>query len=182
VFLASIVDETKDTTNFYYYSPDRSTAYGFYYDEKSWQQPLASFFWYAYQKTFESIGMIVEEANPSKDSPELSITFKSFHSDRLVFQVFLVSKATGANLYKEYIVTMPALKTDDPTILEKAAYEMIDKTIYTFLSDLEFQKVFFQKGSSIPGITTQGQTPQTSNIEPTTDKKDKPQREGENLK
>jgi hypothetical protein len=144
VFLASVVDETKDTTNFYYYSPDRSVAYGFYYDEKSWKQPLVSFFWYAYQKSFESVGMIVEENNPSKDSPELSITFKSFQSDRLVYQVFLVSKTRGINLYKEYMVTMTPITTNDTAALEKAAYEMIDKTVYTVLADPEFQKVFFK--------------------------------------
>jgi len=172
VFLASVVDETKDTTNFYYYSPDRSVAYGFYYDEKSWQQPLASFFWYAYQKTLQSVGIIVEENNPSKDSPELLITFKSFQSDRLVYQVFLVSKTKGTNFYKEYTVTMPSLTANDTAALEKAAYEMIDKTIYAFLSDPEFQKVFLQKENTIPEITTQGETPQTLNIEPKVEQKE----------
>ena len=152
IFLNSVIDESKDTTNFYSYNPDRSVAYSYFYEGNSWQQPLASFYWYAYQKALESMDMIVEERKPSKDSPELTITFKSINSRQLLFHVLLKSKTTPQkSLTKEYAISMPQHAANDPESMEKSAYAMIDKTVITILGDPEFQKVFFNMTADFIG-------------------------------
>lgn len=147
IFLNSVIDESKDTTNFYSYNPDRSVAFCYFYEGNSWNQPLASFYWYAYQKALESMDMIVEERKSSKDSPELTITFKAINSQQLRFHVLLKSKTTPQkSLEKEYTISMPQNAANDPESMEKSAYAMIDKTVIMILGDPEFQKVFFNKG------------------------------------
>ncbi|MGV8078608.1 MAG: hypothetical protein AB2L22_00915 [Syntrophales bacterium] len=146
IFLHSVIDESKDTTNFYSYNPDRSVAFCYFYEGNSWNQPLASFYWYAYQKALESMDMIVEERKPSKDSPELTITFKSINSQQLHFHVLLISKTTPQKtLSKDYTISMPLQNTINPESMEKSAYAMIDKTVIMILGDPEFQKTFFNK-------------------------------------
>ena len=144
IFLNSVIDESKDTTNFYSYNPDRSVAFCYFYEGNSWNQPLASFYWYAYQKALESMDMIVEERKPSKDSPELTITFKSINSQQLRFHVLLISKMTPQKSFaKDYTISMPQQDAIHPESMEKSAYAMIDKTVIMILGDPEFQKVFF---------------------------------------
>lgn len=146
IFLHSIVDESKDTTNFYSYNPDHSIAFAFFYKRQEWQQPLASFYWYAYQKAFESMEMTIEEEKPSYDSPELAITFHSINSQKVCFHVLLISKSKPERtLKKEYCVTIPPPDRNDPAQLEKDAYKMINKTITAILSDVEFQTIFFNR-------------------------------------
>lgn len=144
LFFIEVIDATSDTTNFHYYSPDKKVGYAMFYKGDAWQQPLVSFFWYAYQKAFESVGIVVEEEKPSPDSPELKITFHKFNSRELILDVLLIKKAVpiGQVFQKRYTVIMPPLGSSLMTEWEKAAYDMIDTTIYMILADSEFQKVF----------------------------------------
>ncbi len=145
VFLEWVVDSSKDADNFYYFSPDKNVAYEMAYKSDSWQQPLASFYWYAYQKALESLGMTVEEHNPSKDSPALTFTFLSLNSRELNLRVLLRTKGISPQvLTRDYTITMTAIAGTDVKAMEAAAYEMIDKTVSTVLSDPEFQKVFLK--------------------------------------
>lgn len=145
VFLEWVVDSSKDADNFYYFSPDKNVAYEMAYKSDGWQQPLISFYWYAYQKALESLGMTVEEQNPSKDSPALTVTFLSINSQELRFRVLLATKGASSQVFtKDYTITMPPVAGTDIKAMEVAAYRMIDKTMSTVLSDPEFQKVFLR--------------------------------------
>lgn len=146
LFLYDIIDATNNTTNFHYYSPDKKVGYAFYYDGDTWQQPLASFYWYAYRKAFQSIDVYVEEHRAALGLPELRITLLSLDSQELKYSILLIKKGNpvGKTFEKKFTVTMPKSSNEDKSVLEKTAYDMIDKTVSTVLADLEFQKAFLE--------------------------------------
>lgn len=96
--------------------------------------------------------MIVEERKSSKDSPELTITFKAINSQQLRFHVLLKSKTTPQKSFaKDYTISMPQQDAINPESMEKSAYAMIDKTVIMILGDPEFQIVFFNKTNDLIG-------------------------------
>jgi hypothetical protein len=144
ILLTTIRDESKNTSNLAYYSPEGTVGYQlFYSSEHSIQQPVVSYFWYALKKGFECVGVRIEEHGPIYDA-ELSLTFLSLTDEEVQFRALLLRQGT-LSLQKEYAVAMPKLPAPDKALLEDRAYRMLDAIVATILSDPDFQKAFFER-------------------------------------
>lgn len=144
ILLTTIRDESKNTSNLAYYSPEGTVGYQLYYSsEHSIQQPVVSYFWYALKKGFECVGVRIEEHGPTYDA-ELSLTFLSLTDEEVQFRALLMRNGV-LTLQKEYSVTMPKLPGTDKGLLEDRAYRMLDAIVDTILGDPGFQKAFFER-------------------------------------
>jgi hypothetical protein len=144
ILLTTIRDESKNTSNLAYYSPEGTVGYQlFYSSEHSIQQPVPSYFWYALKKGFECVGVRIEEHGTVYDA-ELSLTFLSLTDEEIQFRALLTRKGV-LTLQKEYTVTMPKLPTVDKGLLEDRAYRMLDDIVATILTDPGFHKAFFER-------------------------------------
>jgi hypothetical protein len=140
ILLASITDNSNNTTNLAYYNPKRTIGYDLYYSTRSMQQPVVSYFWYSLKKAFECTGVRIEESGPIYDA-ELTLTFNSLTDEKIIFSAVLTK--IGKLLYeKEYIVVMPKVQKEEDSILEQRAYSMLDSIVRAILSDPYFQKAF----------------------------------------
>lgn len=144
ILLTTIRDESKNTSNLAYYSPEGTVGYQlFYSSEHSIQQPVVSYFWYALKKGFECVGVRIEEYGPIFDA-ELSLTFLSLTDEEVQFRALLMRKGV-LTLQKEYAVAMPKLTSRDKGLLEERAYRMLDAIVAALLTDPGFQKAFFER-------------------------------------
>lgn len=142
ILLTTIRDESKNTSNLAYYSPDGTVGYQlFYSNEHTIQQPIPSYFWYALKKGFECVGVRIEEYGPIYDA-ELSLTFLSLTDEEIQFRA-LLNRQGELLLQKDYAVTVPRLPGIDKGLLEARAYRMLDGIVATILGDPDFQKAFF---------------------------------------
>jgi hypothetical protein len=144
ILLNTIRDESKNTSNLAYYSPEGTVGYQlFYSSEHTIQQPVVSYFWYALKKGFECAGVRIEEYGPIYDA-ELSLTFLSLTDEEVQFRALLMQKGV-LSLQKEYAVTMPKVPIIKKDLLEDRAYRMLDTIVATILNDPDFQKAFFER-------------------------------------
>ena len=105
-------------------------------------QPVVSFFWYALQKGFDHVGIIIEESAPFVDI-ELTMILRSVTDREINFDVFFTRM--GRLIYeKNYLVKTPYVQTTNNFVLEQRAYGMIDSMIKTILEDPNFKKMFLK--------------------------------------
>jgi hypothetical protein len=138
ILLSTIIDNSKNTTNLFYYNPKQTVGYELYYSSSSAMQPVVSYFWYSLKKAFECVGIRIEEYGLAYDA-ELSLTFTSLTDEEIKFTAVLIKM--GKWLYtRDYVVSMPKVQTDENSILEQRAYGMLDSIATTILNDQNFQK------------------------------------------
>lgn len=144
----SIVVESKDIHNFYYFSPDREIGYVLFYTPQHMQQPIASFYWYALQKAFLNAGIKVKEGGPLKNVPQLHIAINSLTDQDAELTVSL--SRNGVLLVQKNIkVSMPMPPTKDVKELEKRSYLFLDKIVVTSLTDPDIKQEFFSEKARI---------------------------------
>ncbi len=144
----SIVVESKDVHNFYYFSPDREIGYVLLYSPQHMQQPVASFYWYALQKAFLNAGIKVKEGGPLKNAPELRLSINSLTDQDAELTVSL--SRNGVLLVQKNIkVSMPMPPTKDIPELEKRSYLFLDKIAVTVLTDPDIKREFFSEKARI---------------------------------
>jgi hypothetical protein len=140
ILLSTIKDNSKNTTNFYYYNPKQTIGYELYYSPHGMMQPVVSYFWYSLKKAFECAGVRIEESGPVYNA-ELSLTFNSLTDEEIKFTAVLTK--IGKLLYtRDHVVTTPKVQTDENSILEQRAYGMLDLIVASILNDPDFQKAF----------------------------------------
>jgi hypothetical protein len=117
ILLSTIIDNSKNTTNLFYYNPKQTVGYELYYSSSSAMQPVVSYFWYSLKKAFECVGIRIEEYGLAYDA-ELSLTFTSLTDEEIKFTAVLIKM--GKWLYtRDYVVSMPKVQTDENSILEQ---------------------------------------------------------------
>lgn len=142
ILFHSIIDQSTNTSNLAYYNPEKTIGYKLYYKApgEGMSQPVVSFFWYALKKGFDHTGIIIEESSPIYDA-ELIMTFRSVTDREIIFDVLFTQM--GRKLYtKTYSVKSPNIPTEDVSVLEQNAYDMIDSIVKTILDDPDFKKMF----------------------------------------
>jgi len=135
IYLEYIDNKADNTSIFYYFSPDGKIQYG--------EAALTSYFWYCYRDALEAIGMRVYEESPPQGVPYLNLTFFSLTDCEFKFTIVLHNNGSS-QLKKQYIVKMEKPTTRNKAILEQKAYQLIDLTLKTILSDEEFQRAFLK--------------------------------------
>ena len=139
--LSNIRNDARNTTNFSYYSKDIRVQYILSNKVNTPMQLVPSFFWYAYQKAFESAGIETQARCSKENIPELWIIFQSFNDEELQFKITLLENLV--TIYeKNLTVTLPPVVERDPIALQSRAYDMIDLTITAILNDSGFQAAF----------------------------------------
>jgi hypothetical protein len=138
ILLHGITDESKNTSNFSYYNPERTVGYQLL-SENQMPQPLVSFFWYALEKGFEKAGVIIEDTAPDYDA-ELFITFRSLTDKEINFLIEL-RKRPNMIYAKSYVVKTSDGNIPDQNFLQKRAYSMIDSIVTAILDDPEVRKI-----------------------------------------
>lgn len=68
IIFDSIDIDAKDVENMYYLNQEQTVGYTLFYKTSGMPQPVVSFFWYALQKKFSSIGIDVKEGGPIKNA------------------------------------------------------------------------------------------------------------------
>jgi len=139
--LANIRNDARNTTNFSYYSKDNRVQYLLSNRANTHVQLIPSFFWYAYQKAFESVG-IETLARCNADIPEVWIIFLSLDEDHVTFKLTLFENRE-AIFEKEMTVGIPPATDRTPASLQKRGYDLINLTIQTILNDPGFKAAFF---------------------------------------
>lgn len=145
ILLNSIIDNSKNTTNFNYYNTEKTIDYDLFYSnpKSSFQQPVVSYMWYVFQKGFETAGLkIITEG--SLFDVALTLTFNSITDEEVKFDLLMLGKNINI-IQKSFVVTIPKTSSKDPIALEKRAYTMSDKIIETILCDSDFQKALSAK-------------------------------------
>ena len=136
------VSEGSNITNFYYLSADKTVGYTLYYTLDKMQQPVVSFFWYALQKAFEDIGIVVKEEAPLKNIPQLNLKILTLTDQEAKFRVKLFRNG-ALLLEKEIVAVQKYPPTKDIPELEKRQYVFIDSMAGAILSDPDFKREFF---------------------------------------
>jgi len=136
--ISNIKNESRFTSNFSYYSKDRKVRYQLSRESNVDLMLLQSYFWYAYQKAFEHIGIAVTDDCSQPNLSELWIVFQSFNDERLKFKI-TVLKNSEALYEKDLVVAVEMLESRDYHHLQKRAYEMIDLTVTSILDDRGIQ-------------------------------------------
>ena len=156
ILLSSIQDQS-DNNNFYYYNPQRTIGYKLNYSDSSMQQPIASYYWYALKKAFQSAGIKVVEHSPYYDA-ELTLILHSLTDEEIQFEIDLI-KSDKLTYNKYYVVRLPTVESSNAEMLEKRAYAMLDSIVTTILNDPDFQKALLtpfvdveQKYKNIEGV------------------------------
>lgn len=138
------VSEDPNITNFYYLSSDKTIGYTLYYTLDKMPQPVASFFWYAFQKTFEDVGIVVKEETPLKNIPQLNLKILTLTDQEAKFRVRLLRNSVLL-LEKEIIAEQKYPPTKDISELEKRQYTFIDSMANAILNDPDFKREFFSE-------------------------------------
>jgi len=158
VIMDNFTNQAANTKRWGYYSADNK----FYYEATNY---LESHLWFCFQKAFQHTGMKVYDqtygygaypyhpywwgpvpppARPQaalKDAVEFQLVLMSMTDQEAKFQIFLF-KGGEQKFQKDYVVTLPALPSQDPKELEKNAYLLIDRMVTAVFQDKEFRKVF----------------------------------------
>ena len=148
IFDSVEVSENPNITDFFYLNEDKTIAYTLAYSPSSMQQPVASFFWYAMQKTFQSLGMNITEKGLLKNVPQLNLKVLSLTDQEAKFQIRLLRNGLLL-MQKEVVVSQKLPPTKDETELEKRQYTYLDLMVDTILSDPDFKREFFSEKGNI---------------------------------
>jgi hypothetical protein len=136
VYLMNFDNQANDTTIWYYYSPDKKFSY-------SSDGTIHNYFWYAFEKGFMNLGMIVSNMdNPDLTAPAMWVTLLSITDAS--YQVRLTVQKKGTTVFTDIYTTQePPLAEKDRTMaaLEQRAYRMTNNLIETILGDPRFRKV-----------------------------------------
>lgn len=148
IFDSVEVSEDPNITNFYYLSPDKTIGYTLFYSERSMQQPVASFFWYTMEKTFQSLGMTITAETILKNVPQLHLKILTLTDQDAKFHVSL-SRNGLLLMQKEISVSQELPPTKDSQELERRQYTYLDLMVDTILSDPDFKRAFFSEKGRI---------------------------------
>jgi hypothetical protein len=148
IFDSVEVPENPNVTNFFYLSEDKTIGYTLFYSPTSVQQPVSSFFWYALQKSFENIGMVITATGPLKNVPQLHLKILTLTDQEAKLQVSH-SRNGLLLMQKEIIVSQKLPPTKDETELENRQYTYLDLMVETILSDPDFKREFFSDKAKI---------------------------------
>jgi hypothetical protein len=133
--------------NFYYLNADKTVGYTLFYKSDGIQQPVVSFFWYALQKSFEHVGILVKDGI-IKNANQLHIKILWLSDQKAIFNVSLLRN--GYLLYQKDIgVFKPFPSTKDVAELQKRSFEYIDSIAETILNDPDFKREFFSEKARI---------------------------------
>ena len=147
ILLSTIIDKSKNTTNFNYYNPKQTIGYEIYYSSYSQMQPVVSYFWYSLKKGFECAGVGIDEHGLNYDA-ELALTINSLNDEEIQFTATLSRKQNW--LYKrDYVVRIPAVHADESSTLEQRAYGMLDSIVIAILNDEYFQRALQEDAQNV---------------------------------
>lgn len=141
VSFSSIKIKAKNITDLTYYSSDHKVAYILYYEKSTPRQPVASYFWYTLEKSFQHVGMFVTEFRSIPNVPEMILTFTSLTDSEAVFSIRL-EKNERLLFEKTLEVTQQMPHTEDKAELEARAYRFLDLITEKILSDPDFKNAF----------------------------------------
>jgi len=134
-----------DIANLYFTSGDGEVGYLLFHAPDKMQTPVASFFWYALDKSFKQAGLDVREVVPVLNAPDLLIGITSLTDQNIRFRVSL--SRNGKLLLQKNMAcskVLPPTKTDVPE-LRRRMFAMIDLMAETVLSDPDFRREFFSE-------------------------------------
>jgi hypothetical protein len=131
----------------YHYSSNSDFAY--YYSVNHYRTRYQSMNNYvnrfldaAYQKAFMHAGFIIYETKPSgRIIPELKFCISELSDEKMVIEPQLLIDE-GIRYRKSFTITMPYNKNASREELEQDAFEMVNKAVFTLLSDADFQRTF----------------------------------------
>jgi hypothetical protein len=126
VFLNSFTNNAKNTSVFYYFSPDSKIKYG--------QYAIVSYYWYCFYKAFNNIGMVTYKDTAPSDIPEFLFDFDYLNDQKINFNV-IIKINLNVVYQKKYELSFPAPESENNFYLENRAYEMVDRIISEVLND-----------------------------------------------
>jgi hypothetical protein len=136
IYLMNFDNQAKDTSIWYYYSPDKKVGY-------SSNDTIHNYFWYAFRNAFEKAGMRVSNVdNPDLTAPAMWITLLSITDVSYSVRV-TVQKTGTTTLEEKYTIQEPPPeeKARNLAALEQRAYGMTHRLIETIMKDPRFRKV-----------------------------------------
>ncbi len=144
----SIGIEDRNLNNFFFYSSDDKIGYELYYSHYKAMQPVSSFFWYALEKTFGTLGLVVTPDGPIENVPVLVLTFTFLNDQEAKFRIRL-TRNEKLLLEKTISVAQKLPPTNDTEELEKRGYALIDLIAGAILNDPDFKREFFSTKGKI---------------------------------
>jgi hypothetical protein len=150
VYLMNFENQARDTTVWYYFSPDRQYAY-------SGNSLIHNYFWYSFEKALISLGMWVSNMDkPDPYAPAVWMTLKSVNDARFEVEVKMQKFVYGVFFTKIYTAKGEDIKQEERTAenMEKRAYRMTNKLFENILTDPEFKKAYFKSAAEM--IQSQG--------------------------
>jgi hypothetical protein len=129
MFLSSMTNNAKDTTVFYYFSPDFKIRYG--------KEALSSYFWYCFAKAFNRVGIVTYKDTAPSDIPEFTFEFDYLTDQKINCQVTVLKRYNVA-YQRKFEIIMPAPESQEISYLEDRAYKMIDNIVTNILDDQNF--------------------------------------------
>ena len=145
VYLMNFDNRARDTTVWYYFSPDRQYAY-------SGNSLIHNYFWYSFEKALISLGMWVSNMDkPDPYAPAMWMILKSITDARFEVEVKMQKFVYGVFFTKVYAVTGEDIKQEERTAqnMEKRAYRMTNKLFETILTDPQFKKAYFKAAAEM---------------------------------
>lgn len=143
----SIEIDAPDVENFYFLSENKTIGYTMFYKSNGMQQPVVSFFWYALQKSFEKVGMVVE-TGLLINKPQIHIKILYLTDQKAKLQVTLL-RNNYLIMQKEMTLDHKFSETKNGSELSAKAYEFIDLIAASILSDSDFKREFFSERGKI---------------------------------
>jgi len=123
-------DKTRKWT---YYSPDGKVAY-------KAAVPLEYYVMDCFRDAFWLAGMSVLKDSPDPNIPDMVLIIDRWTDTEFRFTISIL-KNNALKFRNQYQVTMPASNTTDTALLEKNAYEMMNKAVLAVLNDPTFQEL-----------------------------------------
>lgn len=150
VYLMNFDNQARDTTVWYYFSPDKQYAY-------CGKSLIQNYFWYSFEKALISLGMWVSNMDkPDPYAPAMWMTLKSVTDTMFEVEVKMQKFVYGVFFTKIYTATGEDIKQEERTLqnMEKRAYRMTNKLFETILTDPQFKKAYFKAAAEM--IKSQG--------------------------
>jgi hypothetical protein len=145
VYLMNFENHARDTTVWYYFSPDKRFAY-------CGNSLIHNYFWYSFEKALISLGMWVSNMDkPDPYAPAVWMTLKSITDLKYEVEVKIQKFVYGLFFTKIYTVTGEDIKQAErtPENMEKRAYRMTNKLFETILADPDFKKAYFKAAAEM---------------------------------
>lgn len=148
IIFDSVEIEAPGVDNFYYLNEDKTVGYTLFYTSNGIQQPVVSFFWYALQKSFESVGIVVKDSGLIKNAARLNLKITALTDQRAAFKVSLLRNGYLI-VQKDITVAKKFTPTKEVPELTKNAFDFIDLIAGSILSDPDFKREFFSEKGRI---------------------------------